>query len=487
MKKKEFIKNLREKLDILEEKEINDIIEEYSGYIDEKIQNGSTEEDAIKDFGDIDELATELLRAYKINVEKQNHEKNVFSTIVDKVNHVMDSIILSFGNKSSREILRMLIEIFVILLAIGLCKIPFHFLEEIGYNVFMIFQNNFGRSLYRIWKFIVEFAYLIFAIVLFLKIFEKRYLKNNENVKYTKENANEKKGNKKTKVQSTRKEEPVMVKSEKKGLIDYLASIVIWFIKFLAFWILLGIAFYILGLGMCFGICIFLMIKGVSYYGIYISVFVLLVLGVLAFILLFNWILDRKNNIKMLLISFATSFVILGISFSYASIEVATTKFINEVPENYALEEITEIVPITKEEILFGNFDYEIDETLETEIKVSYQYHKDFYNIEPKIDYETKNRVYLYWEYLYHEWNASLLNDIIEDLKEHKIYNYSMIPKITVYTSSENIKTLKENHQKWVRERKYNASLYEYCEEQLEDGEILNNYCREILFPDENE
>ena len=61
MTKEEFEKKLREKLNLLEEDEINDIVEEYLGYIEEKMQNGATEEDAIKDFGDIDELAKELL------------------------------------------------------------------------------------------------------------------------------------------------------------------------------------------------------------------------------------------------------------------------------------------------------------------------------------------------------------------------------------------------------------------------------------------
>lgn len=481
MKKEEFIKLLREKLDILEEKEINDIIEEYSGYIDEKIQNGSSEEDAIQDFGDIDELAMELLKAYKINVEKKKKEKNVFSVIVDKVNNIMDSIILAFGNKNSKEILRMLVEIFIILLAIGLCKIPFHFLEEIGYNMFMIFQNNFGRSLYRIWKFIIEFAYLIFAIVLFMKTFEKRYLKNLESEKNRKEVSGEKKSTKKSKSSNAIKKEDTIVKPEKKGIIDYLASIVIWFIKFIAFWILVATAFYIFGLGMCVGICIFLMIKGVSYYGIYISILILLVLGVLVFIGLFNWILNRENNIKMLLIAFATSFVILGISFSYASIEVATTKFINEVPENYVLEEISETIPFTEEEMLFGVFDYEVDETLESEIRISYQYHKDFYNIEPRIEYESQNKVYIHWDYIEHEWNMLLVNDIIEDLKERVVYNYSMVPKVTVYTSSNNIKQLKDNYQKWLKEKRYNYSMYGYCEEQLEEGFELSNYCKEIF------
>ena len=37
MKKQEFLNKLRKKLDVLEDKEIEDIISEYEGYIEEKV------------------------------------------------------------------------------------------------------------------------------------------------------------------------------------------------------------------------------------------------------------------------------------------------------------------------------------------------------------------------------------------------------------------------------------------------------------------
>ena len=36
MKKEEFLNKLRKRLDILEEKEVEDLLSEYEGYIDEK-------------------------------------------------------------------------------------------------------------------------------------------------------------------------------------------------------------------------------------------------------------------------------------------------------------------------------------------------------------------------------------------------------------------------------------------------------------------
>ena len=49
MNKKEFLKKLSKRLEILEDKEIEDIISEYEGYIDEKVNRGLSEEEAVKE------------------------------------------------------------------------------------------------------------------------------------------------------------------------------------------------------------------------------------------------------------------------------------------------------------------------------------------------------------------------------------------------------------------------------------------------------
>ena len=67
MTKKDFLDKLRGKLEILKSDEVEDIINEYSEHIDEKVKSGVSEEDAILEFGDFNELVTNILDAYKIN------------------------------------------------------------------------------------------------------------------------------------------------------------------------------------------------------------------------------------------------------------------------------------------------------------------------------------------------------------------------------------------------------------------------------------
>ena len=76
MNKQEFLEKLEKDLSILNEKERKDIIEEYKDTIEEKVKHGQTEEDAVRDFGNIDELVSEILDAYKINPEYNQKESN---------------------------------------------------------------------------------------------------------------------------------------------------------------------------------------------------------------------------------------------------------------------------------------------------------------------------------------------------------------------------------------------------------------------------
>ena len=69
MNKKEFLDELEKKIRVLDKKEISDILDEYSQHIDMRMESGLSEDEAIKDFGDMDELAAEILEAYHVDPE----------------------------------------------------------------------------------------------------------------------------------------------------------------------------------------------------------------------------------------------------------------------------------------------------------------------------------------------------------------------------------------------------------------------------------
>ena len=85
MTKKAFLKELEDRLQMLDEKERKDMIEEYSQHISMRMESGMKEEEAIDDFGDINDLIAEILEAYHLDPEYEvkNRERSGKTGIAD--------------------------------------------------------------------------------------------------------------------------------------------------------------------------------------------------------------------------------------------------------------------------------------------------------------------------------------------------------------------------------------------------------------------
>ena len=84
MNKSEFLSELEKRIRVLDKSEIKDILAEYSQHIDMEISNGQTEDEAIKSFGSLEELTSEILVAYHVNPEYEYDAE--ISEIIDSDN-----------------------------------------------------------------------------------------------------------------------------------------------------------------------------------------------------------------------------------------------------------------------------------------------------------------------------------------------------------------------------------------------------------------
>lgn len=103
MNKEEFLNELRGHLRVLDEKEQQDIIDEYAQHIDLKMKSGLSEEDAICDFGNVEELAGDILEAYHVDPKFEEKSKGIVIRKPD-----MEKV--SKGTKKLAERIRMLFE-----------------------------------------------------------------------------------------------------------------------------------------------------------------------------------------------------------------------------------------------------------------------------------------------------------------------------------------------------------------------------------------
>lgn len=83
MRKEEFLKQLQERIRILQPSEQQDILDEYAQHIQMRMEGGLSEEEAIRDFGSLDDLTAEILEAYHISPDWQERVKVPAPTVKD--------------------------------------------------------------------------------------------------------------------------------------------------------------------------------------------------------------------------------------------------------------------------------------------------------------------------------------------------------------------------------------------------------------------
>lgn len=176
MTKDEFLNTLEHRLQLINEKERRDIIDEYRTHIEMKMKDGKTEEEAIEDFGDIDELVDEILDAYKINTEKvhQSFDRK-FNDFMDGLYEGFKRFIGNFTSLETDDVVRVVFEILVILILLTILQIPFRIVSSLGASLLRnIIGFGIGYAMATVWRIIIGLAYVVVFIVLIVNVVSKR-------------------------------------------------------------------------------------------------------------------------------------------------------------------------------------------------------------------------------------------------------------------------------------------------------------------------
>ena len=421
MNKEEFLTKLRKKLDVLEDKEIEDIISEYEGYIEEKKSRGLTEEEAVKELGDLNEISSDLLGAYKVKQKGSNY----LNKFIDKVSQIFDKVLNELSTKSGKDILKFVVEICLIILLICIFKIPFIFIKDLGWNIFSTLSYPISNTFYSIWSFIIELSYFILAIILFIKIIQKRYFEGiSEKIVADLEEQDVKKNKKKTKketIEASQTKEVREVTPKKHSIIDMVINICILFLKVIVTMCLFGVICYLIGMAFLIVIGIYLLIKGITYFGIFILFIALFLGGVLLLQLGTYFIFNKKVKGSHILAELITIILLTGIGLSISTIEIANTEIIYNSPYEKT-KTTTKELSISEDLALYGNYNIIIDNTLTDTIKIEYTY-PDINNVEVDIDLSYyDNGYYLDYNIRNLSWNKNFFDEFIENLKDKKIY-----------------------------------------------------------------
>ncbi|MCX4253670.1 MAG: DUF1700 domain-containing protein [Bacilli bacterium] len=452
MNKEEFLKKLRKRLEVLEDSEIEDILSEYEGFIDEKVSKGLTEEQAVKELGNFNEIVDDLLAAYK--VKRTSGEENIFNKVINKISDAIDLFMESLNNKSGKDIVKVLIEIILILFLICLLKIPFAMIRDLGSSIFFELTFPIGNIFSSIWAFIIEISYIIVAVIFFIKTFEKRYFKDiTENIVNKREEKPDSSKSAKIKKEKTTKTE---IKKENKTVVEptnhsffyYMNEICIYILKFLVLIFLIGIICYLIGISVALGFMIYLIVNGVHYFGILLLIIALFLGGTLFLELCINFLFNKHNKAVLVVSKIISIIIFTGIGLTMSAVEIAETEIIYD-RDNLEIKEITKEIPMT-DDILIYNYDQVIiDNNLNDKIKIVYKYPDYYNNLDLSIELFHYNKAYYLGTNIhYFRWNKKILNNFINNLKDKKIYANDYHVEKIIYISEKNYEQIEKNHNK---------------------------------------
>ena len=176
MTKQEFLSYLEKRLGVLKKQEIQDILEEYAQHIEIKMQGGKTEEEAISDFGDVEELVEEILEAYNVDPHYGEHRFEQSATgFLKKLASGMNVVSERILSMNGKEIWNILVKLFVLVICLIIVRIPVELIKDTILWGVRILPYFLERPLEWLVEAFFSLAYL--ALVLYtLYVFLKRFV-----------------------------------------------------------------------------------------------------------------------------------------------------------------------------------------------------------------------------------------------------------------------------------------------------------------------
>lgn len=461
MNKEEFLEKLKKELAILNDKEKEDIINEYKDTIEEKVKHGQTEEDAVKDFGDIDELVSDILDAYKINPEYKEKDgsfskftmegekliKKGANKLANMTRDFADNIKNNDTEMNLNLAFEIIIKVFFTLIILAVLTVPLRFFAHLGFSFAETFFSPFSFIIKIIIAILFILLYLSIGLLVIISLFKQYFKKNNTN-----NNEEIIEENKEITKQEniTPKKVKIIQKSGPTVGSVFMLMLKIWVVVFILFPLFCIDIFSSLGLILS----IFYWIKGIDLLGL-----TLLLLGISSLFIWFTLLIFNltfsKGKISIIPFFIGLIAVVFG---SLFFIDMVTNiEYVDEAPKSYVKEIMTKNFNSDKgyyiNNTLNGNITKKIDNTMkDNELKLKITYIKENVNIniynEEEYRFSEESCMYSADKHLcekpYHyislnydysdnyNYEKNRLNEFINNLKDNKIYNYSKLSEVDI-------------------------------------------------------
>ena len=180
--KEKLISNLKNSLTILTNEAREEEIQKIESNISQKLENGMSEEEAVKSLGGLDEILRDIYLSRGIDSSKIMKKKGFFYGKLEELFESIHNVVDAMSKNSFQENLKIIADLLVLIVIICAIKIPFLLIENIGDGIFEVLGNSTVNS---IWGLVIDLIYIVVAIMVFMNIFTKWFhnIKSKTNVK----------------------------------------------------------------------------------------------------------------------------------------------------------------------------------------------------------------------------------------------------------------------------------------------------------------
>lgn len=344
-------------------------------------------------------------------------------------------------------------------------------------NIFSFLSYERVKLINDILNALFSLIWFIIAVIIVIHTFKIRHLNNYENEKKEKQKEIIKNSN-------GEEQEVVFVKSENDKPAEFLgtlAQIVIVFIKFIAFWILVGTASSTVGLIVASVLVLVHIPIHIMFLWISLGLIAGSIIAIQVTSLLICFIFNKKLNVKKNLIIFIISLIVIGLSIAATAI---TASKINYITDENIFNPKTKTIEIDYKDNLVieshgdgvsNSYKYIIDNSMEdNKITASREVDTEYFNL---YSYETEmdNMPVLKIAQNDNGDFKIFYNLFVKNLKKNKIYTFGPYGKdpLVIKANENTINKLIENQKKlWL------------VEEERKDNQInITSYYDKVYFP----
>ena len=381
--------------------------------------------------------------------------KNNLNEVWDSLLEFITKTINMFSHMKFTSGLRCIIEIAILafvlwLIGLGICSIS----SNIIANLFNFLGSKTTSIIRNILNNIFNVLWFVIAVITLVHTFKIRYLN------YYEESQEEQKDNKNKNINDKKDlevSERIIIRDEKDkpfAFLSVLSRIVLWFIKFIVLWIALGSVFAIIGLVTASIVSLSYIPTHTLFVGSTISLISATAIAVLFLLLCIYFIISKKINVKVFVITFIASVVLFGTGIGICTIAFKNIDFITDEnsdtisTKKYSIEPKEDLV-ITAENAPF--YKYIIDENIpDNKIELEVGIEKDI----DDVGYTMRET---YMMHNYHLYSTRIVDPktflkiMTKDLSNNKIYVNRLDPdinSITIRANSNNINQLISNAEK---------------------------------------